>query len=468
MMLYGWREREEVLRFFEAVTGLRMNHNYIRARRRGRRPARRLGSTRCSRHPRHRRAASPSTTCLLTGQPDLARAPAGRGRDHDRGGPGARRHRADPALHRRTPWDLRRDHAVPRATTRSTSTSSSAPTATASTATRSGSARSASRCASCARSSTRCPTATTASRTRRSPAAPRPHRRVDGSPHPPLQDLHRGLQGARGRGLRGGRDARGELGCYIVVRRLGQALPRCTSGARPSCNLQTLPHLMHGGLPRRRRRHHLVGRPDHGRGGPLMARVTPEQRRPLAPRRSSPRYPRTEVGDRSRSCTSRRSRTATSPTTRWQHIAELVDVTSAEVLGTASFYEMFKRRARRHATRERLHQHRAASCSAARSCCTTPSRPSASAPAAPPPTACSPSRTSSASRRAPRRPASRSTTATSTGSPTDELDQLIDELRAGALDDVVPPHGTSARSASTSRLERTADTGYARAPRPVL
>jgi NADH-quinone oxidoreductase subunit D len=30
MMLYGWREREEVLRFFQNVTGLRMNHNYIR------------------------------------------------------------------------------------------------------------------------------------------------------------------------------------------------------------------------------------------------------------------------------------------------------------------------------------------------------------------------------------------------------------------------------------------------------
>jgi NADH-quinone oxidoreductase subunit D len=29
-MLYGWREREEVLRFFQEVTGLRMNHNYIR------------------------------------------------------------------------------------------------------------------------------------------------------------------------------------------------------------------------------------------------------------------------------------------------------------------------------------------------------------------------------------------------------------------------------------------------------
>ncbi len=30
MMLYGWREREGFLRFFEKVTGLRMNHNFIR------------------------------------------------------------------------------------------------------------------------------------------------------------------------------------------------------------------------------------------------------------------------------------------------------------------------------------------------------------------------------------------------------------------------------------------------------
>jgi len=30
MMIYGWRERELVLEFFEKVTGLRMNHNYIR------------------------------------------------------------------------------------------------------------------------------------------------------------------------------------------------------------------------------------------------------------------------------------------------------------------------------------------------------------------------------------------------------------------------------------------------------
>ena len=30
MMIYGWREREEVLRFFQKVPGLRMNHNFIR------------------------------------------------------------------------------------------------------------------------------------------------------------------------------------------------------------------------------------------------------------------------------------------------------------------------------------------------------------------------------------------------------------------------------------------------------
>ncbi len=30
MMIYGWREREEVLRYKETVTGLRMNHNFIR------------------------------------------------------------------------------------------------------------------------------------------------------------------------------------------------------------------------------------------------------------------------------------------------------------------------------------------------------------------------------------------------------------------------------------------------------
>ena len=30
MMIYGWRERERTLRLLETITGLRMNHNFIR------------------------------------------------------------------------------------------------------------------------------------------------------------------------------------------------------------------------------------------------------------------------------------------------------------------------------------------------------------------------------------------------------------------------------------------------------
>ena len=30
IMMYGFRERELILQFFEKTTGLRMNHNYIR------------------------------------------------------------------------------------------------------------------------------------------------------------------------------------------------------------------------------------------------------------------------------------------------------------------------------------------------------------------------------------------------------------------------------------------------------
>ena len=94
MMIYGWREREEVLRFFQEVTGLRMNHNYIRPggvaadlpagwrdgvlRILDLLPA----ATRRVRHPDDRPA-------------DLARAAAGRRRDHPERGGGPRRHRPD-------------------------------------------------------------------------------------------------------------------------------------------------------------------------------------------------------------------------------------------------------------------------------------------------------------------------------------------------------------------------------------
>ena len=108
MMIYGWREREEVLRFFQEVTGLRMNHNFIRPgglaadlpagwrdgvlRILDLLPA----APRRVRHPDDRPA-------------DLARAPAGRRRDHAE----ARRSPSAPPgpILRSTgvEWDLRRD-----------------------------------------------------------------------------------------------------------------------------------------------------------------------------------------------------------------------------------------------------------------------------------------------------------------------------------------------------------------------
>ncbi len=79
------------------------------------------------------------------------------------------------------------------------------------------------------------------------PTAPGPAGRVDGSVDPPLQDLHRGIPGAGRRGVRLGRVPRGELGCFIVSD--GGPKPYRMRIRPPSyINLQTLPHLMRGRL----------------------------------------------------------------------------------------------------------------------------------------------------------------------------------------------------------------------------
>ncbi len=170
MMIYGFREREMILAFFEKTTGLRMNHNFIR--------------------PGGTAADLPdgweddvTVICdtvlprldeydeLLTGQPVFRQRSEGIGNLS-----------AEEALALSLTGPLLRSTGVavgpaPRpcrtsATTRSSSTSSSAPSATTSTGTRSASTRSASRSGSSARSSRRCRRATTGSRTRRSPRRP--------------------------------------------------------------------------------------------------------------------------------------------------------------------------------------------------------------------------------------------------------------------------------------------------------
>ena len=200
MMIYGWREREEVLRFFQKVTGLRMNHNYIRPggvaadlppgwrddvlrlldlipprldeydtlmtgqpiwreRLQGVgviTPTRRWRSARpgrsCARPASSGTSAATCRTCSYAGgrvrrhrrhlrrRLRPLRDPAQRGPRVDaHRPPGARPHAAG-----RLPDPGQEGHA----------------------------------------------------------AAAGPHRRVDGGADPPLQDLHRGLQGARGRGVR--------------------------------------------------------------------------------------------------------------------------------------------------------------------------------------------------------------------------------------------------------------------------
>ena len=99
MMLYGWRDREEVLRLLEMITGLRMNHNYIRP-----------GGVAADLPDGWRDAvltfSTPSPASLdeydvlLTGQPIWRERLQGVGVITAAGGDRARRHRSDPALHR--------------------------------------------------------------------------------------------------------------------------------------------------------------------------------------------------------------------------------------------------------------------------------------------------------------------------------------------------------------------------------
>src|SRR5690606_10767683 len=92
-------------------------------------------------------------------------------------------------------------------------------------------------------------------------------------------------------------------------------------------------------LHRRRRRHHLLGRP-HPRGGrSLVARLSDANlvvaREIIGryPRKKSALIPLLHLAQEQDGYVSESA---------MEHLAELVEVTPAEVLGTASFYEMFK------------------------------------------------------------------------------------------------------------------------------
>ena len=231
MMLYGWREREEGLRVLEKITGLRMNHNFIR-----------VGGVAADLPDGWRDVTLrfldslpdrlDEYDVLMTGQPIWRERLQGVGviTAQEAMALGA----TGPILRSTgVPWDLRRDapylaydelefdvlvgsygDCFDRYAIRLNEVRESI--------------------ASCTRSSTACRRATTGSRTRRSRRRPGPHRRVDGGADPPLQDLHRGLQGARGRGVRRRREPARRARLLPRVRRLGEAVAHAHPAARAS------------------------------------------------------------------------------------------------------------------------------------------------------------------------------------------------------------------------------------------
>ena len=245
MMIFGFRERELVLAFFEKTTGLRMNHNFIRP-----------GGTAADLPDGWEddvvvicdnvEARLDEYDELITGQPIFRQRMEGVGTPHC--GRGARTFcdRSDPALDRGCLGPAAID-AVPRI--------------------RQGRVRRDRRHLRRQLRPLRVPVQRD---TRVDPDRPpgarpdaarglpdpgqegdassaRPHRPVDGGADPPLQDLHRGIQGSRRRGLRRDRVPRGELGCYLVSD--GSSKPYRMHIRAPSfVNLQSAPVMMHGGL----------------------------------------------------------------------------------------------------------------------------------------------------------------------------------------------------------------------------
>ena len=235
---------------------------------------------------------------------------------------------------------------------------------------------------------------------------------------------------------------RGELGCYIVSD--GSAKPYRMHIRGPSfVNLQTLPHMMRGGLIADAVAVISSRRPDHGRGRPLDGPASP-------PRTSSSRdeiigrYPRPEVG----------AHPAAAPRAgagrlrhRRRHGAHRRAGRRHAGRGARHLLVLrdVQARAGRQVPRQRLHEHLLPCSSAARSC--------------------SQHAEETLGVKAGRHHRDGLFTledveciAACTEAPClqvnyryfhqvthDDFDRLVDDLRAGRLDDEIPPHGTLAR-----------------------
>ena len=266
MMIYGWREREEVLRFFQQVTGLRMNHNYVRP-----------GGVAADLPPGWRDGVLrlldlipprlDEYDTLMTGQPiwrerlqgvgvitpTEAVALAATGPTLRSTGVAYDIRRAEPYLHYdEVDFDVivgSYGDAFDRYAIRINEVRESMRLV---------------RQILDRMPARRLPDPGQEGH----PAAAGPHRRVDGGADPPLQAVHRGLQGAHGRGLRRRREPARRARLLPRQRRLGEAVP--PAHARPVVR-QHPDAAAHDARPPRRRRcgDHLVGRPGPRRRRPL-------------------------------------------------------------------------------------------------------------------------------------------------------------------------------------------------------
>ena len=129
---------------------------------------------------------------------------------------------------------------------------------------------------------------------------------------------------------------RGEIGCYIASD--GSATPYRMHVRAPSfVNIQTLPHMLRGGLVADAVAVDLQRRPDPRRGRSMRlsdANVSiAKEIIGRYPRPKSALIPLLHLAQEQDGWVSNEA---------MAHIAELLDITPAEVYGTATFYEMFK------------------------------------------------------------------------------------------------------------------------------
>ena len=323
-MIYGWREREEVLRFFQKVTGLRMNHNFIRP---GGVAADLPAGWRDD--VLHLLEMIPPRLeeydILMTGQPIWRDRLQGVGviTAQEAIALGA----TGPILRSTgVPWDLRRDQPylhydelefdVIVGTLRRRVRPLRHP------AQRDPREHE----ASCTRSSTACPRGDY--RIQNKKVTPPPRARIDESMEALIHHFKiftEGFKVPEGEVYVAIESPRGEIGCYIASD--GSATPYRMHVRAPSfVNIQCLPHMMRGGLVADAVAVISSRRPRARRGGPMsMSRLNEAQRRSW-PRRSSGAT-RRRARPPSRCCTSSQQQNGYVTNDAIAHIAELVGAT---------------------------------------------------------------------------------------------------------------------------------------------